>query len=305
MRTLHILKPGPLTTIQDLGRVGYEAYGVARQGALDRKSHTVANRLVGNAPDAATLEMTLSGGLMRFADTAWFAVTGGHADLRLSGEAVPGWTRLRAQPGDELAIGMLKTGARLYLAVDGGFAVGPQLGSRSTDVAAGLDGLLARPLKAGDQLPLGPAVDTPGYAAATDPPHYPNDAPWAIRVVAGPRRDHFSDAAWAAFLAGEYSVTPYSDRVGIRLAGPAVPPLPVPAHLSEGMPVGVIEAPPDGQPIILLNGRGTLGGYSTIATVITPDIWRLGQARPGIRLRFAAIDTGQAAAIARSALAAL
>ncbi|SHG30606.1 biotin-dependent carboxyltransferase family protein [Geodermatophilus nigrescens] len=272
---LTVLAPGPLTTVQDRGRPGLAGIGVGRSGAADRAAAELANRLVGNAPGAAVLEATL-GGLAVRADADLLVVTTG---ARCPGSPVhtaPG--PLRA--GATLALGTPPAGLRTYLAVRGGFAVAPVLGSRSTDVLAGLGPPV---LRAGDVLPVGgdagpfPAVD---LAPGADPP----GGEVTVRLLPGPRADWLTAAAREA-LAGPWTVTAESNRVGLRLTGPRLERA-VDAELpSEGLVRGAVQVPPAGQPVLFLADAPVTGGYPVAGYVDDADVDRCAQLRPGQTLR--------------------
>ncbi|HEU0114172.1 MAG TPA: 5-oxoprolinase/urea amidolyase family protein, partial [Thermomicrobiales bacterium] len=299
--------PGLLDSVQDLGRPGRMRAGVTPGGACDRAALTLGNRLVGNPPDAAGIEATLAGPTLRFHGDAIVALTGADAAARLNGEAAPGWEPFAVRDGEELALGALRNGARTYVCVAGGIDVPLVLGGRGTDVFGRFGGWQGRALAAGDRLPLGPpaapVAELLRRRLVASPPA--RDPAMPIRLVLGPQRDRFTDDAVATLLDATYAVTPQSDRVGLRLRGPAL------AHrdgadlISEGIAAGAIQAPGDGQPIVLLPARQTIGGYPKIATVIGADLDRLGQARPGDALRFAAVEVEEARLALLAARAAL
>jgi biotin-dependent carboxylase-like uncharacterized protein len=283
---IEVLSPGPLTTVQDAGRTGYRALGVPAGGPADWYSHAAANRLVGNPAGAAALECTLAGPKLLFRVAALAAVVGAPATL----DGAP-FTAGGVPAGGTLAVGRTR-GVRAYLAVAGGLDVPPTLGSRSTDTLAGLG---PPRLTAGTLLPVGaPAEPGRRPAAERGAPGGLPDRP--LRLIPGPHDDWFEPAALRQLAGTGYAVTPASDRVGLRLAGPPLGRSP--ARTGElpvtGMVAGAIQVPPDGQPILLLANHGPTGGYPVIAVVATADLPVAGQARPGQRLRFA-ITTREAA----------
>ncbi len=307
---IHVLEPGLLTTVQDLGRPGQMRHGVSPGGALDRAALILGNRLCGNDPSAAGLEITLTGPRLRFTVPAVVALTGADLGATLDGAPQSTWQPVAIPAGGEIAFPPNRTtrGARTYLCVAGGIVVPPVLGSRSTDLAAGLGGVEGRALRQGDRLacgrPSGPTTSLLGRRLVTTPPEYPAEV--LIRVVLGPQRDRFTKKGIAAFLAGPYMISPKGDRMGVRLAdGPPI------AHrrgadlISEGIVPGSIQVPGDGQPIALLAACQTMGGYPKIATVIGADLDRLAQARPGDRIRFTAVDPAAARAATLAYRAAL
>jgi biotin-dependent carboxylase-like uncharacterized protein len=271
---IEVVRPGPLTTVQDLGRPGYAHLGVPGSGAADRPALCLANRLVGNEEGAAGLELTFGGAVLRFASAAWVAVTGTPLPVRPGAMNAP----FHVPAGATVAFGVPPRGVRSYLAVRGGVAVPPVLGSRSTDV---LSGLGPAPLAAGDQLPVGTATGpiTVDVAPVPEPEEEP-----VLRVVAGPRDDWFTTLA--PLTSGAYEVTAQSNRVGVRLAGPALT-RGRPGELpSEGMVTGALQVPPNGLPIIFLADHPTTGGYPVAAVLVADDVRRAAQLRPGGRVRF-------------------
>jgi len=294
-RVIEVLNPGALSTIQDLGRPGLAHLGIPRSGAADRRSLRLANRLVGNPDSAPAIEATLVGPRLRVWEAATLALTGADVPARRLGAGraeselamnVP----VCAEAGDELAIGTARSALRTYIAVRGGLDVPRVLGSASTDL---LTGLGPRPLRAGDRLAVGPAPQTPGPVDFAPDLHLTAaNAGGGVRlgVVLGPRTDRFSPESVQTFLLSEFEVTPSSNRVGIRLRGPAL----VPAHEqelpSEGLVPGAIQVPPDGQPIILLADHPTTGGYPVIAVVRSDQLPAIGQLRPGERVGFVGVE---------------
>jgi biotin-dependent carboxylase-like uncharacterized protein len=280
---LTVLAPGPLATVQDRGRTGWAAIGVTRSGAADRRAAELANRLVGNAPSAAVVETTAGGLRVRAGRAVLVAVTGAPAPLVVSGRAAPLNAPLTLLPGAELSLGLPPVGLRSYLAVRGGIDVPEVLGSRSTDT---LSGLGPAPLRAGDVLPVGalaaeePVVDV----AAVEPP----TAGPVIRVLPGPRRDWLQPAAWTALISAEWTVSPDSNRVGLRLAGPRLARARDDELPSEGLVPGALQVPPDGAPVLFLADHPVTGGYPVAAVVVTADLPAVAQLRPGDVLRFRA-----------------
>ena len=296
---LLVTAPGLMTTVQDLGRHGYGRYGVPVGGALDECALRWANLLVGNEPDAAALEITLLGPTCTIIGTRplVLALTGADCGATLNGAALPRWQGFRCAPGDTLVLGGCKTGARAYLAVSGGIAVPLALGSRSTDLLSQFGGLAGRALRAGDRVPLAPPDELPPrYALPRDMiPQY--EAEVTLRVILGPQDERIEEAALATFLSASYTISNESNRMGARLLGPALTfrdDSPGADILSEGIATGAIQVPTQGQPIILLAGHQTTGGYAKVATVIGADLWRLGQAPPGSSISFRAVSIGEA-----------
>ena len=274
-RTVTVLAPGPLTTVQDGGRPGQGALGIGRSGACDRAAMRLANRLVGNDPDAAVLEVTLGGLVLRAGADLVVATTG----ARCSG-AHNAPTALRAE--SELRLGLPPTGLRTYVAVRGGIAVEPVLGSRSTDL---LSGLGPPALSAGDVLPVGePTGPMPGVdlAPVPDPP----GGEVTVRVLPGPRADWFPPETATALTTTAWEVTGESNRIGLRLAGVTLERSRTGELASEGMVRGALQVPPSGQPVLFLADPPVTGGYPVIGYVEDADVDRCGQLRPGQTLRF-------------------
>ena len=288
-----------MTTVQDLGRPGYLRVGIPDSGPMDREAFVLANRLVGNPDGAAGLECTLIGPRLEFGDARVIAMTGADMAAALNGAEAPRWQALRVKAGDVLKLGPARAGVRAYVAVNGGITTPPALGSRSTYVRGRLGGLGGRALRKGDQLPLGPAgaVGTgrvkpdriPDYAAEPE-----------IRVVLGPQDDRFTARGVAAFLEGPYEMLPQSDRMGARLKGPFIEHTRGHDIVSDGVALGGIQVIGDGQPIVLLVDRQSTGGYTKIATVCSFDIARIGQVKPGQRLRFRKVTVAEAHAALRA-----
>jgi biotin-dependent carboxylase-like uncharacterized protein len=276
-----VRQPGLLTTVQDLGRHGLAHLGVPAAGAVDRRAFALANRLVGNPPEAAALEITVAGPELELETGGFVALTGGRAEATLDGRPFPMDVAVRAAAGQVLAVGQVTGGLRAYLAVRGGIDVDPVLGSRSTDTLAMLG---PPPLSEGDRLPLGDqAPGDPFQQVAPTPRADPEPL---LRAVRGPRDDLFTDEAVAILLAAAWTVSADSDRTGIRLEGPVLERRRQVELASEGMVEGALQVPPDGHPILFLANHPTTGGYPVIAVVAGPDLPLAAQARPGTRLRF-------------------
>ncbi|WP_394686261.1 5-oxoprolinase/urea amidolyase family protein [uncultured Microbacterium sp.] len=278
---LRIVATGPLVTVQDLGRPGRAALGVARSGALDRGALRIANRLLGNDESAAALEITLGGFSARAERDCWIAVTGALADVRVDGRGVPAYAPVRLAAGAELTIDPAHAGLRLILAVRGGVVAEPVLGSRSTDVLARLG---PPPLRAGDLVQGGtttgevPAVD--GFPWSVPP------AALEVRLRPGPRADWFTPAAVEALTDASWTVSTDIDRIGIRLDGPILERTRHDELPSEGMRPGALQVPPHGRPVILLADGPVTGGYPVIGVIPDAALDALAQVRPGDRVRF-------------------
>jgi len=301
---IRVLEPGPQTTVQDAGRAGQMRYGIPPSGPVDRSSFVLANRLVGNAAGAAALEFTLTGPRLRAEAPCTVAVTGAEAPVTLNDAPAPAWTTLVLAAGDVVKIGAARTGVRGYVAFGGGVDVPPVLGSRATYLRGGLGGMRGRALARDDAFRLGPTAPVRRRAVpAASRPQWGGET--VLRVVLGPQADRFTDEGVAAFLGSAYEVLPQSDRMGARLNGARI------AHarghdiISDGIALGAVQVPGDGQPIVLLVDRQSTGGYTKIATVCSFDIARVGQAKPGQRLRFTAVGVSEAHRLLRESDAAL
>ncbi len=290
---------GPMTTVQDLGRPGYLRVGIPDSGPMDREAFVLANRLVGNPDGAAGLECTLIGPRIEFADERVVAITGADMAPTLNDAAAPRWQVFPVKSGDVLRLGPARSGVRAYVAVSGGVDTPPALGSRSTYVRGALGGLRGRALRKGDQLPLGAVRGARvGRVRAGGVPDYSIEP--EIRVVLGPQDDRFTKKGIAAFLEGPYEMLPQSDRMGARLKGPFIEHTGGHDIISDGVALGGIQVIGDGQPIVLLVDRQSTGGYTKIATVCSFDIGRIGQVKPGQRLRFRKVTIVEAHAELRA-----
>jgi biotin-dependent carboxylase-like uncharacterized protein len=288
---IEVVRAGRCDLVMDLGRPDWGALGVPAGGAADPAALEAANRLAGNPVDAAGLEITLSGPTLRFPDGAMIALVGApFAGTRSGGAAVPWNETLALAAGEVLTLGAASAGCRCWLAVHGGLAVMPVLGSRSTFLPARFGGFRGRPLRTGDELPCGAAAAGVRRTRARPP----DEVETALRVVAGPQAEGFDDAALVAFFGQRYRLEPASDRRGLRLCGAPLRyrwPCDLP---SQGVLPGAIQVPPDGQPIVLGWDGPVTGGYPVIAGVISADWGRLAQLTPGDWVRFTTVDVGRA-----------
>ena len=299
---IEILEGGLLTTVQDGGRFGFQSLGVPVSGVMDRAAMRAANQLVSNAPDAPVLEITLAGPRLRFLEDALIAVTG--ADLSQWVEwpdgnrfELPGWLAIYLRRGSGLGFAGRKSGCRAYVALAGGIAVPPVLGSASTCLSGGFGGYAGRQLQRGDclqaqPLPSGVLVRAGQAWPAHLRPGYSNHP--VVRILPGPDWHQFTREAHAAFLSSEYNVQPASDRMGIRLKGPALPRRILTEVISSGVTTGSVQVPAEGQPIILGADRQTVGGYPQIAVVIGPDLPLLAQLAPGDHVSFRRVTLEEA-----------
>jgi KipI family sensor histidine kinase inhibitor len=279
---IEVVHCGPLGTVQDAGRPGYASLGVGRSGFADAVSATLANRLVGNVPSAACLELSF-GATLRFRRPTRVAVTGATCALTRDGRGEAMNAPFTVSAGQTLVVGPASVGLRAYVAVRGGIAVPPTLGSRSTDV---LSGLGPYPLAPGLVLPVGDAYAGPPPPVEVAPVPTPSTEDLTVRVTPGPRDDWFTSAAVTDFFAGRYEVTADSNRVGVRLSGPSVGRSRDGELPTEGMVAGSVQIPPSGQPIVFLADHPVTGGYPVVGVVCAADLPLLAQARPGQGVRF-------------------
>ena len=300
---IEVVQPGLLTTVQDLGRWGYQGYGVPVCGALDPVSLRIANILVGNHESLAGLEMTGVGPTLRFSEDAVIAVTGADLGPQVDSTPVPSWESLLVPAGSTLSFGGPLDGLRGYLAIAGGIDVPPVMGSRSTDIKSGFGGLDGRALDVGGCIPIGPSSLPDKWSPSALPSSISRQPTYGqtfeIRAVLGPQDGMFTERGVAVLLTSEYTVSTDSDRTGCRLEGPPVGHVRGPDIVSDGNALGSIQVPGSGAPIILLADRGTTGGYTKVATVISPDIGLLAQAMPGAKVRFVAVSVEEAHEILR------
>ena len=294
--TIRVVEPGLLTTVQDRGRWGSQALGVPVAGPMDGVSHRLANGLVGNDPDCATLEITLVGPTIEFLADTTFAVAGAEFELQLDAEPTPAHTSCHAGRGSRLRFGRRGAGARAYLAVAGGIDVPPVLGSRSTDLASGLGGLAGRPLRVGDRLGVGQWAGPRVPRVSTIAPVTLPRGGATVRVMLGPDQDRFGRRTMDLFERARFTLGPESNRMGYRLGGPSLELARTEPLLSSATPVGTVQVPPSGQPILLMADRQTTGGYAKIATVISADLPIAGQLAPGDWIAFEICERQEAIA---------
>jgi antagonist of KipI len=295
-----VQSPGLFTTVQDLGRPGYASLGVTPSGACDPIALRLGNRLVGNPENAAALEMTLLGGRFVFDEEGVIALTGASCEAALDGAPVPMWTAYLVRGGQTLTVGTTLTGARCYLAVRGGIAVTSVLGSASTHVLTRLGGVDGRALRKGDVLSVGEAPAMRFELRTIAPAFLDRLRPRKIlRTTVAPQTDLFPVNVRKAFYANPYRVTEQSDRMGLRLEGKSLEGLNAGQMISEGVALGAVQVPPNGQPIILFVDRGTLGGYPKIANVISADLPSIGQLRPNDVIRFELVSAETAQTLIR------
>jgi biotin-dependent carboxylase-like uncharacterized protein len=303
MSVFKVLRAGLFDTVQDLGRIGHMALGMPAAGAMDRIGLTLANALAGNPSNTAALEIGVMGpDLLVEADSVRVALAGPLSPAQIEGDDAPpkpieSDRSHLLKRGQILRVGMVEGSATAYLAVAGGFALEPFMGSLSTYARAGIGGLEGRKLTVGDSLPLALEQAPPGEERKLAGPFDYGSGP--IRVIWGPQDDYFSEAGRQTFVTAEYRVSKEADRMGIRFEGPTIEHSKGADIISDGIGPGAIQVPGAGLPIVLLADRQTVGGYSKIATVASVDLPRLGRLLPGRTVRFAAIAVDEAEALRR------
>jgi antagonist of KipI len=301
MPSIYVVKPGLLTTVQDRGRWGAQSFGVSVSGPMDSYSHRLANAIAGNEPDAATLEVTLAGPELEFDDTRTVAVTGAEFQLTVDDRPVAMRAALDVGPGSLLRFGRRVRGSRAYVGISGGIATPSTLGSRATHLPSAMGGLDGRALKPGDRLPLGEPLRSVRPVRRSRTVEISSswtlpDGRATLRVLPGPQLDRFVRAAWDVLQSGSYVVASDSNRMGYRLAGPTLETDGKLDLISDATPLGVVQVPASGQPILLMADRQTTGGYPKIAAVISADVSVAGQLGPGDAITFAACSPREALA---------
>lgn len=314
--TLRVVEPGLLTTVQDLGRHGHQREGVPPGGAMDPAALRIANVLVGNEEGEAGLEITLLGPTLRFEEEALVAIGGAELGAVVAGVALPPWRPALVPAGATLAFGEARLGCRAYLAVAGGIAVPPVLGSRGTFLRAGLGGVEGRALRRGDVLPVGEpsrlgrriadglrrgpegGVVVAGWGAGPSLRPAYAERP-VVRLLPGGHAHLLTPPSRRALYGAEFRVSPRSDRAGYRLEGPRLATSAPLDLLSAGVAFGTVQLPPDGEPIVLMADRQTVGGYPRIGEVAGVDLPLLAQLKPGDRLLFRPCSLQDAQALYR------
>lgn len=302
---IEVLKPGLLTTLQDVGRSGYAHLGIGRAGAFDEPALRIANALCGNPPDACGLEITLVGPTLRFDAGTWIAVTGAPIAFNIEGTERPMWSPVFVPPGTTVTLGAIRSGCRSYLGVAGGFDAEPVLGSRSIDINASLGPNEGRPLRAGDALETGSgSLSRHGWrvrenAGESEPdfvskwrldprPWFSDDSGKPLRLLPGNHLEQLTKTSCTWLFSDVFSVSADSNRVGVRLSGPVLEwDTPI-EMVSEGCVPGVLQLPPSGQPIAFGPECPVSGGYPRIGQIAAVDLPRLAQRRPGNTLGFRA-----------------
>ncbi|MBB6520893.1 biotin-dependent carboxyltransferase family protein [Pseudoteredinibacter isoporae] len=295
MQGFTVVAPGILSLLQDAGRFGQQQIGLTNGGPLDPFAFTLANRLCHNPDDHCAVEISIGGLTLESSVDTYIALTGAKLGLKINGQKQPQWQTVAIKAGDKISIGFAteaNSGCRAYLAVAGGFDIAEQFGSCSTVSRESIGGLNGGPLQKADTLPCSASGDLDLLSLPEEQqPDYPSQV--SLRVILGYQRDHFSKVKQAIFFSSEYTVSDLCDRMGYRLEGPRVN-ADIDGILSEGICLGAIQVPADGQPIILMNDRQTIGGYPKIGAVFAPDLAKLAQLAAGGRIHFSEMDINEA-----------
>lgn len=281
-----VIVPGALSTVQDLGRFGYQKSGMPCSGVMDQKAYESANQLVNNQKNEAVIEHTVFGGSYRFQSDTVIALTGADMKPSIDGKSCPMYRPVFVPSGGILSLGAAVNGCRTYLAAAGGILVPPVLGSRSTNLKCKIGGFQGRALQSGDLLDTG-TLSVPFQQIkdlSLKAPVYSKEI--KVRVIEGPQSDYFTEKGLNLFYSAPYTVSEQSDRMGCRLEGPAVESIHGTDIVSDGIVFGSIQITSSGMPIVLMADRQTTGGYAKIATVITDDLPLLAQAVPGTTIHF-------------------
>ena len=304
-----VLNPGILTTVQDLGRVGYQEFGVSVSGAMDPRSLKIANILAGNEENEACLECTMMGPMLQFTEPNVIAIAGGDLGASIDGKPVPTCSAVKVEAGQTLRFAGPKAGIRAYIAFAGGLDIPVVMGSRSTNMKAKIGGLKGRKLEKEDEIGFRAPKDTlKNLEGRHFAPEVVHQSEYTVRVILGPQDDYFTEAGIETFLRETYTVTPEFDRMGCRLDGPEIEHKNGGDIISDGISFGAVQVPGAGKPIIMLADRQTTGGYTKIANVITADFRILAQLKTGDKVHFEKVSIGaaqEALLMERNALRAL
>ena len=309
--SFQVTKPGMMTTIQDLGRTGYQKFGVSQSGAMDKISLMAANALVGNDLDAAGLECMIIGPELQFEEDQIIAITGADISPAINGKSVDMYTPIRIKSGDCLQFAQIKKGCRAYIAFAGGLEADKVMGSMSTDQKLGIGGIDGKKLDAWDRIHVkndeiesvsGVSLSSVKMTGEekellmTAEPQRTENGSVIIDVVKGPQFDQFKSEGIETFFGSDYEITPDSNRMGIRLNGEKIEQLGDGNIISDGIAEGAVQVPSSGMPIIMMADRQTTGGYCKIANVISTDIGKLSQCMPGTKTRFREVSVEDAQA---------
>lgn len=285
--SMTVLNPGLLTTVQDLGRIGYQQFGVSVSGVMDPRSAAIANLLVGNPEGEAVLECTMMGPHLQFDRPNWIAITGGDLGPTLDGQPLASYRAKKVEAGQILRFTAPRTGCRAFVAFAGGLDIPVTMGSRSTYMKAKIGGFQGRKLEKGDVIGFrAPAAELKNQNIRFIAPEFIPRPVYTLHVILGPQDDAFTPEGIKTFLGEQYTVTNEFDRMGCRLEGPVIQHVDTGDIISDGIAFGAVQIPSSGQPILMLSDRQTTGGYTKIATVMSADFRILAQLKAGDKVRF-------------------
>ena len=289
--SLIVLKPGLQSTIQDLGRYNYSHFGISASGAADPLSLKIGNLIVGNKESASAIEMTIIGGEFQFDSECYIAISGSEFEASLDNNYITNQKAIDVKKGQILSFGQAKTGARAYLCIQGGIDVDNYLSSKSTHILSGIGGYLGQPISKGDILSFGinkNSIKPIIFRQLLDMNRS------KIRIISGLQSNFFDDKAWSSFISNPFTVSNSSNRMGIRLDGNKILSNIESEIITEGVPLGAIQVPGSGDPIISFVEHQTTGGYPKIANVIIADIHKVGQLKPGDKFQFNLVSKEEA-----------
>ena len=293
--SIRVIQPGVLTTVQDLGRFGFQQYGVPVSGAMDPRSLKLANLLLGNDPGEAALEITVTGPQLIFGEANYAVLTGGDLGAELDGKPMPRYQAVKIEARQTLRFLGLRNGCRAYLAFAGGLDIPEVMGSRSTYMKAKIGGIKGRKLEAGDELRFrAPQPDLPFPERRRIGTDFVPQKQYELHAVLGPQDDHFTEAGLRTFFSEVYTVSADFDRMGCRLDGPPIEHKGSADIISDGIAFGAVQVPSSGKPIIMTADRQITGGYTKVATVCSADFRFLGQLKGGDKVNFIPISVEQA-----------
>ena len=293
--SITILNPGMLTSVQDLGRIGYQQFGVSVSGVMDPRSASIANILVGNDEGEAVLECTMMGPHIRFDAPNIIAITGGDLGATLDGQRIDTYRAIPVNAGQTLRFTMLRTGCRAFVAFAGGLDIPVVMGSRSTNMKAKIGGYQGRKLQKDDVIGFrAPKTDLKNLGLRHTSPEFMPRAEYKLRIVLGPQDDAFTERGITTFLSSVYTLTPEFDRMGCRLDGELIEHVKSGDIISDGIAFGAVQVPSAGKPIILLDVRQTNGVYALIANVISADFRILAQLKAGDKVHFEKVSIAAA-----------
>ena len=292
---IQIINGGFLTTVQDMGRYGYQETGMSVSGVMDTRAASLANILVGNDTNEAVIEITMMGPTMKFTEDEIIAVTGGDLGAKIDGKPVERYRAVLVKAGQTLSFMGMYGGSRAYIAFAGGLDIPLVMGSRSTNMKAGIGGYQGRKLAKDDVIAFrSPGAEPKNIGNRYTSPEFMPRAEYTLRVLLGPQDDAFTESGIQTFLSGVYTLTPEFDRMGCRLEGEVIEHIKDGNIISDGIAFGAIQVPSAGKPIIMLADRQTTGGYTKIANVITADFRILGQLKAGDKVRFEKVSIREA-----------